>query len=438
MIVPAPRCLVLFAAGLPLAVLPSVLSAGTWPAWLAWVAAVAALAGLDALLAAPPGEVHGEVEAPAAMGIGDSAAARRGGGRRGGAGPLAVRAAVDMDGELEPCPLLSLLPAPGAPSVVDIPLRPRRRGTFALRSLWLRWPGPLGLVRRQVRRPLAVSVAVLPSIAAVRETALRFFGSRDFRSGMKVERYLGDGSEFESLREFVPGFDPRALSWRASARHRRLLVRQYRAERNHQVIVAVDTGRLMCEPLGGIPRLDHAVTAALLLAYSCVRTGDLVGLFTFDGKVRGFMPPAAGLGAFRTLQARTAEIEYTTEETNFSVGLTDLQMRLHRRSLVVVFTDFADGIAARLMEDNLARMSARHVVLFVALRDPGVAALAAEEPRDLGTLHRAVVASTLVRDRELVLRRLRRRGVSCLDAPPDLAPVALLNRYLELKRKERV
>ncbi|MCK6481473.1 MAG: DUF58 domain-containing protein [Planctomycetes bacterium] len=438
MISPTPRCLALFAAGIPLAVLPAAIAESLWPAWVAWTAACMLLCGIDALLLEGEAAVEWEVRAPAAMGIGEEAEARVRVGRRGPGRTLEVLARVDLDDLLEPCPALPLSAAAGGHGEAPFPLRPRRRGTLALRALWLRWTGPLGLLRRQVRRPLDRTLAVVPAIGRVRSTALRFFGSRDFRSGMKVERYLGDGSEFESLREFVAGFDPRALSWRASARHRRLLVRQYRAERNHQVVVALDTGRLMSEPLAGIPRLDHAVTAALLLGYSCVRTGDRVGLFSFGGKAEGFTPPAAGLGAFRTLQARSAELEYGTAETNFSLGLGDLQARLHRRSLVVVFTDFADSIAAGLMVDNLVRLSARHVVLFVALRDPGVTSLAAARPEDIDGLHRAVVASTLVRDREMVLRRLRRRGVHCIDAPPDLAPVALLNRYLELKRKEIV
>src|SRR5262249_29258585 len=157
-----------------------------------------------------------------------------------------------------------------------------------------------------------------------------------FLSGLKVERYLGDGSEFDALREHVPGMDRRAIDWKASARHRALLGREFRAERNHQLVLAIDTGHLMAEPLGGMPKLDHAVNAALLLAYFGLRTGDRVGLFGFDSEVRAFAAPAAGVRAFPRLQRASAALEYGTAETNFTLGLAELSSRLSRRSLVVL------------------------------------------------------------------------------------------------------
>jgi uncharacterized protein (DUF58 family) len=105
---------------------------------------------------------------------------------------------------------------------------------------------------------------------------------------------------------------------------------------------------------------------------------------------------------------------------------------------VVVFTDFADSVQAELMVENLGRAARRHLLLFVALKDPGIEAIARAEPSDLDALHRAVVAEGMVRDRALVLRRLQRAGVHCLDSDPGRAPAALVNRYLDIKRRELV
>ena len=207
----------------------------------------------------------------------------------------------------------------------------------------------MGLAGRRLYRPLARKVAVVPDLRPVRAAAFRYFGARELEMGVQVERYVGDGSEFDALVEWVPGLDPRAISWKASARHRELLCQQFRAERNHQVILALDTGHLMSEPLGGVPRLDHAVTSALLLAYVSLRLGDRVGLFAFDRAARAWTEPQGGLGAFPRLRAASAQLEYARDETNFTLGLAELSTRLRRRSLVVVFTEFVDTVTAELM-----------------------------------------------------------------------------------------
>jgi uncharacterized protein (DUF58 family) len=194
----------------------------------------------------------------------------------------------------------------------------------------------------------------------------------------------------------------------------------------------------MAEPLHGLPRLDHAVTSALLLAYVSLRLGDRVGLYGFDRAARVWSEPQGGLGAFARLRTLSASLDYSREETNFTLGLTELSTRLRRRSLVVVFTDFVDTVTAELMVENLARLARRQLVLFVALRDPGLDATALARPRRLGDLHRAVVAADFERERERVLARLRRLGVQCVDAAPGAVSTRLLSRYLDIKRRELI
>jgi uncharacterized protein (DUF58 family) len=281
-------------------------------------------------------------------------------------------------------------------------------------------------------------VSVVPNLRPVRAAALRFFGSRELVAGVQVERFVGDGSEFDALVEWVPGLDARAISWKASARHRKLLCQEFRAERNHQVILALDTGHLMAEPLGGVPRLDHAVTAALLLAHVSLRLGDRVGLYGFDRAARAWAEPQGGLGSFARLKALSAQLDYSTDETNFTLGLTELSARLRRRSLVVVFTDFVDTVTAELMVENLSRLARRQLVVFVALRDPALEEVALAAPRRLGDVYRSVVASDFVRERERVVARLRRAGVQCVDAAPAEVSARLVNRYLDIKRREAI
>ena len=140
-------------------------------------------------------------------------------------------------------------------------------------------------------------------------------------SGLKTERFVGDGSEFESLRSYVPGLDARSIDWKSTIRHRKLMCRQFRAERNHQVVVAIDTGHLMREPIDGVPRVDHAINRALLLSYICLKTGDRVGMYAFDAEPGLFLEPHGGMSTFARLRDRSSEIDYGTAETNFSLGM---------------------------------------------------------------------------------------------------------------------
>lgn len=436
---PTLRCLLLFLAGIPLALGAVAIHPRLATVWISYLGASLLLAGLDALLALPRRKLRVTAKVPEQLFIGEAGTAtiELVAGRRGATAELLA----ELDDDLARQPPLQVVvraAAAGEPAraTVELPLVPRRRGELALRALHLRWAGPLGLIERRVAVPVDQRVAVVPNLGAVRAVALRMFSDHSFMAGLKVEKFLGDGSEFEALREYVPGLDHRAIDWKSSARHRKLLCQEFRAERNHQVVLAVDAGQLMSEPVGGVPKLDHAINAAILLGWFCLRTGDRVGLLGFDERVRQWSEPAGGMHNFHRLQALSAEIDYRRVETNFTLTLAELSTRLRRRSLVVLFTDFLDTVTAELMIDNVTRLARRHLVLFVAVRDPSLEERALTRPRSLGALHEAVVAGDFARERHLVLERLRRVGAHCIDTAPAAFSMALVNRYLDLKRRE--
>ena len=441
MIRPTQRGVLLFVLGLPLAALPALVDPRLWPVWLTFALGAVALGTVDALLVPTRRACRLAVDAPSLLYIGS-------GGELGldvaferWKRPVLLELLVELDDNLRRVPSehLRLEPADSqAGARLSLPLVPARRGTSLVRSVWVRARSTLGLLERTWEERVDRSIPITPDVGAVRGVALRLAGPRSALSGIKAERYIGDGSEFESLRRFVPGFDSRAIDWRASARHRSLLCRLHRAERNHQVVLAFDTGRLLSEPLEGCPRLDHAINAGLILGYVCLRSGDRVGLYGFDTRPGTFLPPQQGAQAFPMLQRAAAGLEYSSEETNFTLALSELGVRLPRRSLVVVFTEFSDATSAELMVANLARLGVRHQVLFVALRDPELVELADRRPDSLSDVNRAVVAADLLRERRVVLRRLRQAGAWCIDAEAREVSTELLNRYLEIKRRELV
>jgi uncharacterized protein (DUF58 family) len=194
----------------------------------------------------------------------------------------------------------------------------------------------------------------------------------------------------------------------------------------------------MSAPIAGRARIDHAVSAALTLAFVGLKIGDRVGLYSFDARPRLASGAAAGVRAFPALKRLAAQVDYSTEETNFTLGLTSLAGRLDRRALVVIFTDFADPTSAALMVEHVGRLARTHLILLVTFRDEELERLRAAEPLEPDEVSRAVVAGALLRQRESVLAQLRRMGVQILEAPAAETGPALINRYLDVKRRELV
>jgi len=418
------------------ALLPALGFPRTWPLLtVLWGAAVVAY-GADALLSPRRTAVSWDLQTPATLYIGERAVAVatvRVSSRR----PVPVELVLDLSEELEPQPsVVGMGSAPG--STFDWELVPRRRGTVEIERLWIRYLSPLGLWSWLVVAPIGREIAVLPNLPLVRSTALRFFSDRDFRAGLKIERYRGDGTEFDSLKEFLVGDDSRTIDWKSSARHRKLYCRQHRAERNHQIVITLDTGRLMSEHFGDVPKLDHALNAALVLSYVCLTSGDRVGLFSFGSGIGPGLDPVRGVASIQALIHATSRIDYSNDETNFTLGLTTLAQKLRRRSLIILLTDFVDTVTAELMLENMDRIRRRHLVVFASVRDPLLAETVASKPSSVVALNRCVVAQNLLRDREIVHRRLRRMGIHPLDAEPSAIGPGLINQYLDIKRRELV
>lgn len=347
-----------------------------------------------------------------------------------------LRARIDWPAGLEGPAEVSLSPlAGGAEATVEV--RARRRGVWPIERLWLAWSGPLGLVGFCPRLAVDARIAAVPNIRAVQSGRIDA-AVRSQLFGVKENMLRGEGSEFHQLRDYVAGMDPRTIDWKQSARHRALVAREMRAERNHHVILALDNGYLMREEIAGLPKIDHAINAALACAWAAGLGGDLVGLYAFDSEPRLWHPPAPGRAGFARLRRRTADLAYRAVGTNHTLAIATLHQRLQRRSLVVVFSDFVDTTTAELLVENVAVLNRRHVIVFVALRDPGTEAIADAAPTTLTGVARAVSAGQMLRERRLVMERLARLGVVVIDAPPAMVTARLVSTYLDIKAREAI
>lgn len=328
-----------------------------------------------------------------------------------------------------------LLRPTGTGAEAGLQIRARQRGQWQSEHLWLDWASRFGLMQFCPCLTLDATIAGVPNIRPV-QSGLIDVTVRSALFGVKENRLIGEGSEFHQLREYAAGMDPRAIDWKHSARHRMLMAKEMRAERNHHVMLALDNGHLMREEIAGLPKIDHAIAAALATAWAAGLGGDLVGMFAFDSQPRMFLPPEPGRKAFPRLRSRTAELGYQSVETNHTLAMAHLHQRLRRRSLVVVFSDFVDTTTAELLVENIAVLNKAHVIVFVALRDPRLETLANDAPDGMDDVARAVSAAQMLRERRLVMERLARLGVYVIDALPQQVTSRLISAYLDIKSRE--
>jgi uncharacterized protein (DUF58 family) len=312
-------------------------------------------------------------------------------------------------------------------------VRTVRRGDGVFGALHLRVAGPLGLAWRQRTMDRADAVRVVPGVLEVKRYRLLGLRNRLREAGFRSVRQRGEGGAFESLREYVRGDDPRTVDWKASARRGGLIVRQFELERRQNVVIAIDAGRLMTQKVGERERLDYALTAALLLADVARVHDDAVGLLVFSDKVEAFIPPARNSVA--RLAEALGEVHARMVEPNYPAAFTYLSKHVRKRSLLVLFTDLIDPLASAAVVSQLSRAADRHLPLAVAIRNPDLEAAAAQTATDEATVYRRAAAEELLQARAAALAAMQRAGVLVADTRPGDSVPAVVNRYLDVKRR---
>jgi uncharacterized protein (DUF58 family) len=310
-----------------------------------------------------------------------------------------------------------------------------RRGAFKFGPVDLQVSRPAGWWRRQVRLQHPDEVAVFPNVVAIKRVQLSLRRGLRAMAGLRRARPPGASTAFAGLRDYVRGDDVRRVSWTATARRDHPVVVEVEAERGQQVMIALDCGRLMTAPAGALDKLDHAVNAALMLAWVANAYGDRVGLMTFDDRVTGFIKPERGTSQVRRLTEALYAIKSDYVEPDFGHAFTHLALRLGRRSMVVVLTDVQDPEASKELVAHCLRLAARHLVLVVAMSDPAVL-MARDQPiTSSSRAYEWAAAEEFVASRRESFELLRRGGVLGLDVVAGSLSPALVERYLELKER---
>ena len=316
---------------------------------------------------------------------------------------------------------------------------PSRRGAHVLGDHHVRYPSPLGLWIRQYSISAQSPVKVYPDLEAVRGYELLARQDRD-PAGVRASRRLGGESEFARLREYRREDEYRSIDWRATARRKKLIAREYQLESDQNVVFLIDAGRLMTAEFANLSLFDHALNATLMLSHVASRGGDKVSMMAFAEEVLAYAPLTGGARATRKIVQAGYDIEPDLAPTNYRAAFEALAVRVKKRTLVVLFTQVVDEVAAAELEKLMRGLMPRHLPLLVLLRDVDVDALALGHSGEAAALsgvgpYLRGAAAEILSFRDKLVRRLKQHGALVLDvAPGDLTP-SLINRYLEIKAR---
>lgn len=333
------------------------------------------------------------------------------------------------------------LPA-GDGARLTTPLRPTRRGDRAAGPVTIRSFGPLRLAGRQATIPVPARLRVLPEFASRRHLPSRLARLREM-DGRSAVQVRGEGTEFDSLREYVVGDDVRSIDWRATARRGDVVVRTWRPERDRRVLVVLDTGRTAATRIGagtdgtGATRLEASIEAALLLSALADRAGDRVQVMAFDRQLRARVAGASGPRLLPSLADALAGVEPRLLETDWPGLVTQVRSHVAQRALVVLLTTLDPAAVETGLLTVVDQLTATHQVLVAAVTDAEVAALRAGRGT-AGEVYDAAAAARAELERDAVAGVLRRRGAEVLEALPDELAPAVADAYLALKAAGRL
>ncbi len=336
-------------------------------------------------------------------------------------------------------PHLELSVPPSGSARADYSLRPRERGDLRIGRVYLRYRTALQFAERWAVADLSQTIRVYPNLDEPRRHKLYLIRSRQIELEKRLRRQRGRGREFESLREFREGDEPRDICWTASARRSKLISKVYHTERSQAVLIVVDAGRLMLARIGSEAaspsKLDVAANAALTLAEVALYSGDRVGLVAYGRKTQARLAAGRGVAHRRAILDCLAQVRGELLEAEHAAAADHVLSIQQQRGLVIWLTDMAETAATPEVVEAASRLGFRHLVLFVAIAQPQLRLLVAGRPESPEDMYRYAAAQDLIQRREVLLRRMREHGALALELEPGRLSTGLVNQYLQVKER---
>jgi uncharacterized protein (DUF58 family) len=314
-------------------------------------------------------------------------------------------------------------------------MRPGRRGAFVLPGVHVRVRSRLGLWQRLFVYPCETVVHVYPDMKQLHQFALLARTNRLSQVGVRRTRRIGRDHDFERLRDYTIDDNYKHIDWRATARRRKLTVKDFQASQSQRIVFLVDCGRMMTNEAAGLSLLDHALNAMLMLSFVALRQNDSVGLIGFSNEIHGYVPPRGGMNQMNRLLHASFDRFPQLVESRYDQAFRYLASRCRKRSLVVLITNVIDEVNANQIERYLTNLVGRHLPLGVLLRDRRLFEAADTERAQGDALWRAAAAADILSWRHQVLADLASKGALTLDVFPEQMTAPLVNRYLEIKAR---
>lgn len=317
-------------------------------------------------------------------------------------------------------------------------ITPSERGDTRLGDIYVHYQSPLRLAERWARVPLAQTIRVYPNLEDAKQQAIHLARSRQIELQLRQARTRGMGREFESLREYAKGDDFRNICWTATARRGKLVSKLFQAERSQTVWVVIDCGRLMRARIAGLAKLDYAVNTALCIAEVALYSGDRVGLLAYDREPNHRLLPQRGSGHLRLLMEQLVDVQAGTLEADHLRAVGVLMNSQKRRSLVIWLTDLAETAMTPEVIDAALQLTPQHLVLFTVVGQPDLLGIATQEPETVSRMYQAAAAQEIIQRRQMLLARMRDRGVLLVEVDTAAMSAAVVNAYLNIKQQNRL
>jgi len=317
---------------------------------------------------------------------------------------------------------------------VELPVLPVARGADSLDTIYATLENSFGLLRRRLRFVQPQEIRVYPDLSAVERYGALHVRNRVIEAGLRRMRLRGTGTELENLREWTPGDQFRSIEWKATARRGRLMVAEYEVERSQNVMIMLDAGRLMTPLVENQRKFDYAVTAALSVASVASLANDKIGVIAFASKILAAQAPRPG----RSLSAISNfvhGVEPIFEESDYAQAFAYVRTHVHKRSLIVFFTDMVDPVAQSAVLAQIGTLAKRHLVVCVFMNDRAIDRALETQPRAVSSVYQTAVALELRDERRAAAAFLQRLGVQVIDVPARALTTALIDRYLMIKQR---
>ena len=325
---------------------------------------------------------------------------------------------------------------PGGEARLSYTVRPLSRGAHKFGDVILRVQGERGLIQKQLALVAADTAKVYPNFRGADQYQL--WAQIDQRDEVvrRPRPFKAAGTDFESLRPYIPGEDPRNIDWKATARRGALISRNKQVEKGQQLAVLLDAGRLMAENIGKYSKLEHALNATVMLSYVVQKRGDALSVASFSNKIESFLPTVRGPSLLPRVLESLYAVQVRPVESDYWQAIAQILRLLNRRSLVILLTDVLDASASAGLINNLSRAAEKHLVLCVVLSEPAIADMARALPATVADTYRKAAAADQLRRRRLALESMRSRGILVLETDPAHLSVHLVKRYLEIRQAD--